>query len=393
MLWKIIFNLLAFVLFVYIFLFKLIKKNDTTYLYILVGETIGILLSFVQILLGIFTGVVSLIIMYILCLILPTIVLILELNKINFSEIITISISKLYIFLGKTKRAKENLIKLVTKYNDSYYGHKLLAEIYKKEGGMRKSIDEYVKVLDIKKDDYNSYFEISMILKGLEKTDESIQMLKTLTSKKPDLYEANRILGEMLIEKEDFKEAIGVYIETIKYNKDKEDLYYNLGISYSRINDFNRAKKCFEKATEINSNMYNAYYRLGQIALLYSDFDVAEEAFLKSLYNEFEAKSYFQLTKIYMMKNKRNKAIIFINKAIESNPEYYKIAKEEPMLFSIKQSIEKVEIKEEEKKQIEQNKKEADIEKYLDDTYNLTRTIKEQNNKKENKINKLKWNK
>ena len=44
---------------------------------------------------------------------------------------------------------------LVSKYDKSYKGHKMLAEIYEKEGGMRKTIDEYVKMLDIKGDDYD----------------------------------------------------------------------------------------------------------------------------------------------------------------------------------------------------------------------------------------------
>ena len=48
---------------------------------------------------------------------------------------------------------KETLINLVTKDPSSYIGHKMLAEIYEAEGGMRKAIDEYVKVIDIQKKD------------------------------------------------------------------------------------------------------------------------------------------------------------------------------------------------------------------------------------------------
>ena len=53
--------------------------------------------------------------------------------------------------------AKSILVKLVTKYPESYLGHKLLAECYEKEGGMRKAIDEYVTAVDINKKDYKSY--------------------------------------------------------------------------------------------------------------------------------------------------------------------------------------------------------------------------------------------
>ena len=39
----------------------------------------------------------------------------------------------------------------------------------KKEGGMRKAIDEYVTAIDIKKNDYNSYYKISELLRDLGK--------------------------------------------------------------------------------------------------------------------------------------------------------------------------------------------------------------------------------
>ena len=46
-------------------------------------------------------------------------------------------------------------------------GHKMLAEVYQKEGGMRRAIDEYVTAIDIKKNDYKSYFKIAQLLKDL----------------------------------------------------------------------------------------------------------------------------------------------------------------------------------------------------------------------------------
>ena len=45
MIGEIILTLTSFVLFVYILLFKMIKKNDTTYLVILTLQAIGILIN------------------------------------------------------------------------------------------------------------------------------------------------------------------------------------------------------------------------------------------------------------------------------------------------------------------------------------------------------------
>ncbi len=191
---KILFSLISFVLFGYLFIFKLIKKNDTTYLVILISEAIGILLNFIQIIFNIYGSTILNIIVYLFCIIIPIIVLTIESRGINFSELIYVCVSKMLLLLGKRKKAKELLSILVSKYDKSYSGHTMLAEIYEKEGGMRKAIDEYVKVLDIKGDDYNSYFKISQLLNDLGKKSEAIQMLITLVKKKPELYEANKIL-------------------------------------------------------------------------------------------------------------------------------------------------------------------------------------------------------
>ncbi len=364
---KIIFTLISFLLFVYIFLFKLIKRNDTMYLVVIISQAVGILINLLQILFNILNGYFFKIVSYILCIILPIVVIALEAKGINFSELISVFVAKMYIVFGNRKKAKNVLFNLVSKYDKSYLGHRMLAEIYKEEGGMRKAIDEYVKVLDIKANDYKSYFKISALLKELGRKDEAIEMLKTLSSKKPEMIDASKMLGELLLEKESFKEAINVYTRAIKYNSEDADLYYNIGIAYSRINEFSIAKKCFLKCCDIDNSFYNSYYRLGQISLLYRDINEAEKYFMQSMYGETESKSFYQLAKICMIKNNKPKAAMFLNKATQINNEFYKKALEEPIFFPIKSMIEEpVETK------YKESKKETAISDYLDNTFMLT---------------------
>lgn len=189
--------------------------------------------------------------------------------------------------------------------------------------------------------------------------------------------------GELLLEKDKYKEAAHIYVQSIKYNQDKADLYYNLGIAYSRLNEFSLAKECYQKTIELDSNLYNAYYRLGQLSLLYRDIDAAERYFTQSMDGEVELKSYYQLAKIYMMKNDKNKAVIFLNKAIEVSAYYYDLAIKEPIFFSIKQLIIKPQ-EDTQKEKPKESKKEQAISEYLDNTYSLTKVL----NEKENKLNK-----
>ena len=386
---QLLFNLLAFSLFIIIF-FKIFRKNDTNYICLLIIQAIGIAISFVEIKLKIEENIFWGSLRYIFSIIIPFAIIILEVNKINFSEILSIFAAKVCLMFGNTRAAKAILVKLVTKYPDSYLGHKLLAECYEKEGGMRRAIDEYVTAVDINKKDYKSYFKIANLLKELGKKDEAIQMLETLVRTKPDCYEGSCLLGELLCEQERFKEAANVYNEALLYKPADFDLYYNLGIVYTRLSDFQMAKEMYEKAAAINHKLYGANYNLGLIAFIQRDYSQAEKYFERSLYDDFEAISYYQLAKIYVYKGEKDKAINFLNKAIELDSRLLKMAEKDKSFEKIRQYI-TVSVKMEEPK-TNSRKEEFDEElpknvvlieqekiarEYLEETINLVEEMSE----------------
>ena len=391
---QLLFNLLAVSLFIIIF-FKIIRKNDGNYIFILVLQTIGIIVSFLEILNKINESILGGTIRYVFSIVIPLLIIFIEIRGINFSEILSVIAAKFFMLIGDTKTAKSILLKLVTKYPESYLGHKLLAECYEKEGGMRRAIDEYVTSVDINKKDYKSYFKIADLLRDLGKKDEAIQMLETLVKTKPDCYEASILLGELLCEQERFKEAANVYNEALRYKPADFDLYYNLGIVYTRLSDFQMAKEMYEKAAAINHRMYGANYNLGLIAFIQRDYDTAEKYFEKSLYGELEAMSYYQLAKIYVYKGEKDKAITFLNKAIELDPKLLQLANKEKTFKKIKEYItvsvkmdDTVKVaKADELEEIEARRsiilkqQEEIARKYLDDTLKLIEEMSENSSK------------
>ena len=305
---KILFNLLAFSLFIIIF-FKIVRKKDINYASLLVLQAIGIIISFIEIKLQINETVFWGTIRYLFSIMFPFAIITMEINGINFSEVLSIVFAKFFIMRGDNKAAKQVLIKLVSKYQDSYLGHKMLAECYEKEGGMRRAIDEYVTAVDINRKDSKSYFKIAALLRDLGKKDEAIQMLENLVKVKPDCYEGSCLLGELLCEQERFKEAANVYNAALIYRPADFDLYYNLGIVYTRLSDFKMAQEMYEKAAAINHKLYGAHYNLGLIAFIQREYEIAEKYFEQSLYGELEAMSYYQLAKLYVYKGEKDKAI------------------------------------------------------------------------------------
>ena len=233
-------------------------------------------------------------------------------------EIFNVTKARIWMKFHVNKRAKDNLIDLLDKYPDNYKAHKLLAQIYEQEGGMRKAIDEYVQAIDANKQDYDSYYKVAELLNQLEKPDEASEMLFRLLSKKPEYEQATALLGDILMKKEMYKEAVNVYQDALKYNPMSYDFNYSLGMAYTMLNDFQNAKICYEKAAEINSLSYNSKYSLAEIALIYKEIEEAEKHFMEVIDSEdLAADAYYELAKISLMKGNKDIAIKYANTAID----------------------------------------------------------------------------
>lgn len=298
----------------------------------------------------------------------------------NISEIVDSFIAKIYLVFGNTKSAKNKLIKLVTQYPESYIGHKLLAQIYEKEGGQRKAVDEYSHAISINQKDYDSYYKVANLLIDLDKKDEAEKTLTNLLNKKPDYTEATVALGDILIEQENYKEAANIYLEAIKYNPTSYDLNYNLGIVYTMLNDFQSAKMYYEKAAELNSMIYNTKYSLAEIALMYKELEEAEQYFLQTIEDdELCADAYLELAKIYLIKNEKDQAIKYANVAIQEEPKRIVEKIEKDSTFAIiisKLSIPfNLEIEDEEEKTHKLTQKEIKAKEHLEQMVEITKKI------------------
>ena len=255
----------------------------------------------------------------------------------------------------------------------------MLAEIYELEGGMRKAIDEYVQAIDLNKKDYDSYYKVAELLNNLDKKDEASEMLFNLLSKKPEMYKASELLGEILIEKERYKEAVNIYQDALKYDPISYELNYNLGIAYTMLNDFQNAKTCYEKAAQINTLLYNAKYSLAEIALIYKDLEEAERRFLEAIEDEeLSADSYYELAKIYLIKGDKDTAIKYINTAIDTNAKkIVEKIKKEPIFIPIMAKISiPFNLEEpEQNKEVKLKEKEIKAKEHLEEMSEITRHL------------------
>lgn len=370
---KIIFSIFAFYLFIIMF-FKMIRKNDTIYISVLAMQALGIAGNFIEIIFSLSFNMFMKILIYLVSLIIPLTIIIMEIKGKNIAEILKLLVVKFALKFNKTKYAKKILLEIINKYPNSYSAHKILAEVYEKEGGMRKAIDEYVIAVDLNKKDYDSYYKISFLLNELDKKEDAKVMLQNLLSKKPEYLKATMLLGDICCDLEQYKEALNVYSNGLKYSPNNYDILYSMGIAYTMLNDFQNAKICYEEAAIINSLLYKAYYNIAQINLFSNDLDEAEQYFTRSLEdNELEADAYYNLGKIYMLRGDYDNAVKFVNLAIQLDNNYIKVATNETMFIPIlsKFNIPIIDEEDIEKKEKSLTPKEQKAKEHLEKTYNV----------------------
>lgn len=372
MLERILFNVIALGLFLFLF-FRMIQKNDTNYIYILALQALGIAIGFFALIINVKLPIIVLILTYIFSIILPIIIILIERKGITLTEVICISIYKIYNKLGLEDKAKNVILKLVEKDKYSFYGHKLLAEVYEKEGNFEIATEEYIRASNIRPNEDKIQYKVAELFNKTGKQNGAVKILQELLRKKPEWQEATLLLGDIFQEQERFKEAVSVYLDAIQYHPENYDLYYNLGMVYTMLNDFQSAKEYYEKAAELNSLLYNAKYNLGQIALMYNELEEAEDYFMECLQDEeLEDDAYFYLAYIAMLKGNEIKAIDYLNVAVGENPEIYNRIKKELIFKIILYKVDKPSNnRPPKKKNVKITKKEKQTIKHLRHTYEV----------------------
>lgn len=308
------------------------------------------------------------------CIIILIVILFVKFKRINLLEKIKILKLKTMLFFNKNEEARKYALKLADKYPRNYAIHKILGELYEKDGKINIALDEYIRAVELNEKDYKTQYKVAFLLEKSEKKDEAIIMLQDLLKMKPDYFEATRLLGNILYDEERFKEAVSVYMDALKYNPTRYELYYDLGMVFTRLNDFQKAKEYYEKAAQLNTYLYNGEYKLALIAMIQGELDEAKDYFISCLQSEdLEGMAYYYLAQISLIQGENDKALYYINIALELDKKLEEKIVKQPLFLPIQ---EKIKIPNEPRKiKIKLSKKERKTNKYLEEMYNLVDSL------------------
>ena len=363
---RILFNVFAFGLFIIVFL-KMIKRNDSNYIYILAMQALGIAICFIGLIFRINLPIVVIVFTYIISILLPIAIIIFEKKGLFLSEVIYLNIAKYYYRKENYEKAKQTLTKAIDKFPNSFLLHKEFATICEKIGDKQIAVDEYLRSSEINVTDFDLKIKTANALRDTDRTKEAEIILNDILRKKPDKYEATIALGDILYEKGNYKEAINIYLQALSYNPNQYELYYNLGMLFTLVNDFQTAKEYYEKAAQLNSLLFHAKYNLGQIAILYNELDEAEEYFEECIDEEdITDEVYYYLSYVSILKGNKQEAIQYLSTAVEDNLELYEKACKENVFKIIIKKINKPENTAKERKKV--SKKEKETMRHLEKT-------------------------
>lgn len=378
----IVFSIISLIIFIYTFL-RMLKDNNSNYLFALIPEFLGIAIDFLCIFFSYEPNIAVFIVMYFLSVILPITIIILEKNDIRLLEILNIYKSKYFEKKNDKEQAKRYLLKNIKQFPNSYLSHKYLGEWYEKNNELEKAEDEFLKSIEIKPNKYENYLKLANVYNEDKKAEQAIYILREVLKKKNDYLDASICLGNILYDSEMFKEAIIVFQDALKFNPGEYKLYYYMGMTYTRLNDFQNAKECYQKAATINSISNIANLNLGQISLIFKDYDEAEKYFMECIENddeEVQANAYYYLAKIKLINNEIHLGIQYANIAIEIEPKLIHRMEKDTYFAAI---LGKLKNKEDRELKTNLSKNDEKIIDYLDKTYGVVQTLTSNKEKSE----------
>ena len=138
----------------------------------------------------------------------------------------------------------------------------------------------------------------------------------------PKYPEAINNLGTVFYAQRNFGKSVKYYKKALKLNPSVASFWVNLGTAYFSKHDFKRAATCYDKAMSLDPDVFE---RHGQYGTTLEERSV-----------EDRAKFHLYLAKAYAQRGDKEKAILYLRKALEEGVKERKKIPEMPEFASLK---------------------------------------------------------
>ena len=152
---------------------------------------------------------------------------------------------------------------------------------------------------------------------------EALRLYLEASQLNPDYPETFYNLGYLYTELKQYDNAISAYNRAIELKPNYAAAYNNRGNAYGLLQQQNNAISDYNKAIELNPNFANAYYNRGTAYGTLKQYDLAISDFTRAIeINPNYASAYYNRGVAYKNSKKYKKAAADFNKYIEFNPQF-----------------------------------------------------------------------
>ena len=205
-------------------------------------------------------------------------------------------------------------------YAEAYYN---MGNALKEQGKLDEAIEAYNKALAIKPDYAGAYYNMGVTLKEQGKLEEAIEAYNKALAIKPDYADAHYNMGVTLQEQGKLEEAIKAYNKALAIKPDYAGAYYNMGNALKDQGKLEEAIEAYNKALAIKPDYAGAYYNMGNALKDQGKLEEAIEAYNKALAIKPDyADAYNNMGNALKDQGKLEEAIEAYNKALAIKPDY-----------------------------------------------------------------------
>jgi tetratricopeptide (TPR) repeat protein len=157
------------------------------------------------------------------------------------------------------------------------------------------------------------------------------QMLDLATAEKyyrlaikanPQYAEAINNLGTVYYARKSYRRAIGEYKKALRLNPKSASFYSNLGVGYFARKDYKRAAEAWQEALALDPNVFETR---GTQGVLLQERNVEERA-----------KFHYSLAQTYAKQGMKDRALLYIRRALEEGYKERKKIEEDPAFAALK---------------------------------------------------------
>lgn len=197
---------------------------------------------------------------------------------------------------------------------------------YQKRREYKLAIKEYDKIINLNKNYYDAYLNLSFCFLALSNKNETIKNLEKVLEIKPDHKLALKNLGNALLSIGDYKQAIDYFKKFEDLDTSDIDILLSSGLAYFNQSNLEDAKRYYNKALKINKKSYQALKMLGEISFIKGNYKEAINEFEQSLLiddlDEAET-TYFYLGILYEKNNDYERSLLNFEESLYDDGENY----------------------------------------------------------------------